>query len=1049
MQKKFFLPLLGLLGLPSVAVAETFNYTTYGGFDAVFIAIQKIVLITSDGSFSALVGAAAVIGIILGGIMSISSAAQTGNKVSINFIFAMMLGTTIYASMFVKTATLTIEDEAFNKMGVVEDVPYGLAFLLHHFSKIEVGIIELTDTATMGGESYAGAVGGMGLNTTRAVVSYQLRDSVIRVSMKKYIEDCVLFELVRPGTDLSLNDLHYGSADLITTLEKAASPSIFTVYQNEGGGDTTMTCQGAYTSIKNWFGVPSNLEAEVDRACGSAFFNTANIQEKTRCREVVSETLLKATGVNMTSEKLLTQALITNVFMDVARSGDAATVVEVEANQQAGSSLFGMGVAASEWIPVIKGVITAVFISLIPFLAIFLVTPIYGRVLSFIVGFVAFVTTWGIVDAIANGLMVSYSYQFLSTLQGETNMFAMMAFPTLTMKTVAMIGGVRSMGAMISALVVSVLFPKLNSQAFAMLAGGLQGVTQSAGTKAGQLITPEGTSHEISQHQSAMGTQSMYSSGRFDVDGARNMAMNDTKNKIASSWQGEGYRDFGDAMSLGSTRGHVASGSTDQTQLMAGKYAGGDERRWGAMTNGNQTYVANNGSNAVAVTPEGEEVKNARSVGNTAQIATQNGETVQVQKNSAGDFSVSAKDVTQTSKDKVVSQGRSEVERAGETLNKSWSTTKSKATSLLNSTQNLEGLSDSEQQTVTSAFSAIVARSTSGAETTNFSDNSAQQDTSSNRSTISVNGEGSLSSGKPQAGQGGGSAGGSISGGSSLEKGHSDTTGHSAGSNLNHTDSTSVTDNKNETLAKAKQILESHGYSKQAQETETLQTNYNAAEGHTADYSKMVESQRRMEESQRLAEQHNIDGGENLDKPMMQLANDDKYIDKYNVPEEYRNKAWEYFESTGNQAAQREVQKDFLNNAAESLRQTGDFGALEKQWGVELDGKLEAGKAAMADVDPAATHAATAKEIEGKAADQIKAPNYNQQEQQLELDFEIGQQKIRTPAEAEIAEAAKTTNIMANYVENNAAEATHKGLAEDVLDRFEGLYNKIPNIFER
>ena len=66
----------------------------------------------------------------------------------------------------------------------------------------------------------------------------------------------------------------------------------------------------------------------------------------------------------------------------------------VLADRNTGSSLIGAGIAANEWLPVFKAVMTAVAITLIPFLVIFLPTPLAKKALYFICGLFVYITAW-------------------------------------------------------------------------------------------------------------------------------------------------------------------------------------------------------------------------------------------------------------------------------------------------------------------------------------------------------------------------------------------------------------------------------------------------------------------------------------------------------------------------------------------------------------------------------------------------------------------------------------------------------------------------------
>ena len=90
------------------------------------------------------------------------------------------------------------------------------------------------------------------------------------------------------------------------------------------------------------------------------------------------------------------QHLLASELFNVTKDTDAGAL----ANRNAGTAMSGMASMGNQWIPVIRGVIIAIFLSMFPFACLLIPTPLFRQSLSFILGAFVFLTTWGMCDAI-------------------------------------------------------------------------------------------------------------------------------------------------------------------------------------------------------------------------------------------------------------------------------------------------------------------------------------------------------------------------------------------------------------------------------------------------------------------------------------------------------------------------------------------------------------------------------------------------------------------------------------------------------------------------
>ena len=223
------------------------EYYTYGGFEQIVGAFTKIALIFSDSGFKAAIFVAMVGGILFGGIALVMRAVG-GRFSTLSWGVPLMAGYLIYAAMIVPQGTLYIYDPVANRNQAVGGIPDGIVFIAGTMNEIEQFMVTTIYTAS-DPMSYENMAGGRGFN-----VMYDIAqaggipvDADIAASLKQYTNDCVMFELQRPGTTLTVNGLAT-STDFTAQFALAASPSIYTV---EYPGNTTASCKDAWTVLSS------------------------------------------------------------------------------------------------------------------------------------------------------------------------------------------------------------------------------------------------------------------------------------------------------------------------------------------------------------------------------------------------------------------------------------------------------------------------------------------------------------------------------------------------------------------------------------------------------------------------------------------------------------------------------------------------------------------------------------------------------------------------------------------------------------------------------
>ncbi len=485
------------------AFALDMEYYTYGGFEQIVGAFSKMALIFSDSGFGAAVFVAMVVGILFGGIALVMRAVG-GRFSTLSWGVPLMAGYLVYAAMIVPQGTLYIYDPVANRNQAVGGIPDGIVFIAGAMNEIERFVVNTIYTTSTDPMSYQNMAGGRGFNLMydMAQAGGIPMDADIAASLKQYTNDCVLFELQRPGTTLTVNGLAT-STDFTTQFALAASPAVYTV---EYPGDTTASCKDAWNVLLSKLTNATTFTNAVKAACANAGYDATNAQELAQCTDTLAGVVnTLAGGTSYATSDVFKQMLIGQTMNDVLLDASPSLAMSVLASRNTGSSLVGAGMAANEWLPVFKAVMTAVAITLIPFLVIFLPTPLAKKALYLICGLFVYITAWGVIDAIIHSMAMEYAMTTLSGIitQGQLGMLSLNFFSTGPAQVLAVMGGMR-WGGMMLAGAVSAAFVGAGGSVLGQMAGSTIGTAQRAGSTAGMTMgTPEGLARQLSATETA------------------------------------------------------------------------------------------------------------------------------------------------------------------------------------------------------------------------------------------------------------------------------------------------------------------------------------------------------------------------------------------------------------------------------------------------------------------------------------------------------------------------------------------------------------------
>jgi len=526
-----------LLLIPSSAFALETEYYTYGGFDAVVSGFQRLALIFSDGGYKGLYFSVIVMALLFGGA-AMAARATAGLRFNpVSWLFPIGFGAVIYLGLVVPTGIVHIYDDQTNRYQAVGGIPDGIVAVAGALNLMERGMVEIISTSG-DPRSYIDQAGGTGFLGLFQAASMILTtdDTLIDTSVNKYIKDCVSFELTRPGTNLTVDELRRTTTDFKASLSKADSPAIYTVYYDlTVPGGQTMTCQESWTKINAYLSAPAHLEENLKGICSQLGYDITAAASYQKCKTSLQATLSDLGVEGATTDDFIRQAYLSKRLHDVYRDGDLTAVM----NYKFLSNASGTMTAANEWLPIMKGVLTAMALGLVPFLALFIPTPLLGKALSVMVGFFIWLTAWGVTDAILHQFLMDYGSRALEGLRqhGGGTGFGMDAFyfmPNETLKILGMFGTVRMAGMML-ATVMTGLLVKFGGHALAMMGGSLMGQVQSAGQQgAGATLDPSGRASALKSNAWSMPTETIANQPPYNYRGMM------TEGLVNQTWGIEG-----------------------------------------------------------------------------------------------------------------------------------------------------------------------------------------------------------------------------------------------------------------------------------------------------------------------------------------------------------------------------------------------------------------------------------------------------------------------------------------------------------------------------
>ncbi len=495
------------------ASALDFDYYTYGGFTPTVQAFRRMALVFNDGSYAQVLGLMLGFGLLVGIVKGILEANRGGGWAVVRPFAWAIVATGVIVSSVYQTGTVFVFDPVQNKAEAVGNVPDLIVAIAGGLNLVERNVIDIIDLAQADVDSYGLNAGGVGFNLLyNAAVddTGRMSDGYLYKSVKRYFKDCSQIPLESPlYPNVSVNMINSDTTNLAQVLADMVSTAVYTVYYTEGNkAGATMTCSDAWNIIGPRLDANATWQAGIEEVCERTGYDTTHVLALANCTDMLEEMQELVYGVVAPARHLMRNLEIADAITEVSGDANPDLGIRMMANRQMMVDGLGAAVTSAEWIPQIRAVVNAITLGLLPFLILLCPTPLFGKALKLTFGVLLWTTVWGITDALIHSMLMDMGAAFARDIESHgMGVKAMMLTPTAVQQATSLFGVARSMGAMLSAMIVSALVAIPAYNLGAISERWTERANNLGGSAAGQAMLPEAQGQLLRAMAAGLGTR--------------------------------------------------------------------------------------------------------------------------------------------------------------------------------------------------------------------------------------------------------------------------------------------------------------------------------------------------------------------------------------------------------------------------------------------------------------------------------------------------------------------------------------------------------------
>lgn len=479
------LALLGLLFLPATSFALELDFYTYNAFEETVDAFHRLGLIISDDGFLVFVLVFTALGVTFGALKA-GMDGLSGHQINpVAWAIPTIVGVAVFKGLVLSTGTMHVYDPVRNAYEPVPGVPDAIVILAGMLSKIERGMVEITDTASA--NPFADRAGGINYSLIKSAMDTDLNDRYLEKSIVEYYNYCGTRALGQSTSGNWGQDLMHNSEDLAGDFAKWTNNVLTVVYYPAGNDQgVTLTCKAAWDAMNARMSNISTFDPYIDSVCRQVGMNPADATQRGRCMSLMTD---NATLFGVSSPSLiayLRSIILAKGVSDATRSEDFSQGQRMQVDRQVMAEGFGTAEAMNSWIPRLRAYMMAMVLGIIPMALLFLVTPLFRSAMALMLGLFAWLALWGTCDAVSTQMAFDAAQDAFDQIREQKlGVEAILQSPEAAVQALGIFGKARMVALTLATALSAALF-KFGGYAFAQLGQQWQGHLEQAGEAAGR-----------------------------------------------------------------------------------------------------------------------------------------------------------------------------------------------------------------------------------------------------------------------------------------------------------------------------------------------------------------------------------------------------------------------------------------------------------------------------------------------------------------------------------------------------------------------------------
>lgn len=553
-----------------------FDYYIYNAFDSTIAALLKVALIYANQNYAFLMTIAAVSGILFGAMVSVGKVAMQGKGNILSFIIPAIAGMLFFVALVQPKGTLYVYDSGSNQNQAL-DLPVIIVFLAGATNTVEKALIDIIDATSSyptSNSEYAKDAGGLSFSMLEEAIKISVtrRSRYLSMSLAAFLDDCAAPALLQPNAPVidSLDNQNIMQYLIDITNSYSANTTYYDINNRAGN---TVSCETSINNINTVLSDATINDMISTKACEHEGFRVSTPAATQLCKDKLNSKL-NYLGTDLTT--FYKDVFLSDGIANAINNGTIQEAISAISNRNMQVGNYGAAQVANDWIPIIRSTMVAITFGLVPLVGLFIVTPLFFRVLLFVTGMFVWLATWSVVDALVHSFAIDMALKvFDSVANGTVGMSEIMTMPDTLTKAAGVFGKSRTIAVSISTVIMYSLF-RFGGMALASAAGRFTENAQAAGERAGmQGGTTEGRGALTASIANGSGElASLHNQGWANYRGTSiaNKAAQHAKIDAVSRIGGHDRATVNGALETGTGMG-IGQGVSEARRVSAGEYS--------------------------------------------------------------------------------------------------------------------------------------------------------------------------------------------------------------------------------------------------------------------------------------------------------------------------------------------------------------------------------------------------------------------------------------------------------------------------------------------